>query len=67
MRFETLSVHPKGQAEYEESTCAVMPSITLSTTFAQESPGNPFGVKDPQTVLNPLLKLPLDVRILSLR
>lgn len=43
-KFETSVVHPKGFAEFNEETGAVIPSITLSTTFAQKEPAKPFGV-----------------------
>lgn len=44
MRFKTLAVHPKGFAENDPKTGAVIPVISLSTTFAQEAPGHPKGV-----------------------
>ena len=50
MRFETLSVHPKGYAEHDQLTGAVIPTISLSTTFAQDEPAKPIGVQEKEII-----------------
>lgn len=42
--FDTLVIHPKGHAKFEKGTGAIIPSISLSTTFAQFEPSKPVGV-----------------------
>ena len=44
-KFDTLAVHPKGHAEFDSKTGAVIPPISLSTTFAQFEPAKPIGVQ----------------------
>ena len=43
-KFETLVIHPKGFHEHDGQTGAVIPPISLSTTFAQIEPAKPIGV-----------------------
>lgn len=45
MFLDTLVIHPKGIHEHDEKTGAVIPPISLSTTFAQVEPAKPIGVK----------------------
>lgn len=40
----TLCIHPKGVHEHDPITGAVIPPISLSTTFAQVEPSKPIGV-----------------------
>lgn len=43
-RLATLAIHPKGFHEHDAITGAVIPPISLSTTFAQREPSQPIGV-----------------------
>ena len=43
-KLDTLVIHPKGFHEHENGTGAVIPPISLSTTFAQIEPAKPIGV-----------------------
>ena len=44
-KLATLAIHPKGFHEHDPVTGAVIPPISLSTTFAQREPSHPIGVK----------------------
>lgn len=43
-KLATLAIHPKGFHEHDPVTGAVIPPISLSTTFAQREPSHPIGV-----------------------
>ena len=51
-KFDTLAVHPKGHAEFDSKTGAIIPPISLSTTFAQFEPAKPIGVQETSIKLN---------------
>lgn len=42
--FATLCIHPSGEHEHDPVSGAVIPPISLSTTFAQVEPAKPVGV-----------------------
>ena len=44
-KFATRVIHHSGEREYEPTSGAVVPPITLSTTFAQEAPAKPISVQ----------------------
>ncbi len=42
-KFATLCIHPSGDHEHDPVSGAVIPPISLSTTFAQIEPAKPVG------------------------
>ena len=56
-KFATLCIHPSGEHEHDPVSGAVIPPISLSTTFAQSEPAKPVGAFEYSRSDNPSRQL----------